>query len=111
MLSFIGCQSTDTRDEPNTSFFYLVMIIDIKHKEVYQDYISLASRIEIPGKILAMDPNAKLLEGKGLGTEIHIIQFKTEKLLMDFYKNSNLKGLKQMRNASSKSSYFIVSGL
>lgn len=110
-LLFTACQSIDSPKTYSDNYHYLVIITDVKHQEVYQDYQSLASRIEIPGKLLAIDPNTKLLEGKNLGSEVHIIRFESKEKLMHYYETSNLKELEPMRQASSKSSYYIVKGI
>ena len=92
---------------------YLVAQIDIKDREKYAEYE--AGFIDIfasyKGKLLSVDENVSLLEGKWPATRTVLIEFPSKEEALAWYESEEYQSLAKHRFASSTSDIVIISGL
>ena len=114
LMLLSACQTTQNTHTPIETPYFLVIVFDIKHKEVFQDYQSLASRIKLSGDIIAWDNQSEVLEGNNSSKkgerDIQIIRFSSKTALLDFYNSNNFEALSPIRKASSKAVFYMVQG-
>ena len=92
---------------------YVIAQIDIKDREKYAEYEADFMDIfaSYKGKLLSVDENVSLLEGKWPATRTVLIEFPSKEEALAWYESEEYQSLARHRFAASTSDIAIISGL
>jgi uncharacterized protein (DUF1330 family) len=92
---------------------YFVAQVDIHDQAGYQRYMQAAGAAGAPEgmKVLAMDENPTILEGKWHGPKTIILEFPSEEALRAWYYSPGYQAAAKIRQAATASQVALVKGL
>jgi len=92
---------------------YIIAQIDIQDREKYAQYEAGFMDVftSYKGKLLSVDENVSLLEGKWPATRTVLIEFPSKEEALAWYESQEYQSLAKHRFAASSADIVIVSGI
>ncbi len=92
---------------------YIIAQIDIQDREKYAQYEAGFMDVftSYKGKLLSVDENVSLLEGKWPATRTVLIEFPSKEEALAWYESEEYQSLAKHRFAASSADIVIVSGI
>ena len=92
---------------------YIIAQIDIQDREKYAQYEAGFMDVftSYKGKLLSVDENVSLLEGKWPATRTVLIEFPSKEEALAWYESEEYQSLAKHRFAASSTDIVIVSGI